>query len=300
MVNKASITTKESVLVEYSGGLDSTLTAMLMAQKFKRVLLVTYNASWTIGVNNSRKNVQHLINLFPDCIIEHRIINATKLRNDLWGNFKGFTKDYSTFCNGGPPGIICLGCKISMLVLSIMICNEENIGFIANGLTGTQSDHPEHMPPVINRFSKFMQEYGIFYVNDVYYIKTRAEEEEMLRKSGISVGTTIGASNVTHQPRCFLGVYSTLWKASRPLSQKDMVNYFEYKLPLMRKLLETVKPIKDFDGDISSKTQSTQIDETKEYKYNYEFGKNADKFLSYSLSPLWWLSKFIFYIRRSF
>jgi len=298
MIDKSNISAKESVLVEYSGGLDSTLTAMLMAKKFKRVFLVTYEASWTIGNNNSKKNVSELIKLNPECLIEHKIISITKLRNNVWEGFSGFSKDYAKFCHGGPPGIICLGCKTSMLVMSIQICLEENIGYITNGLTGTQSDHPEHMPPIVNRFSKFMEEYNISYVNDVYDIKSRAEEEEMLKEKGITVGTTIGASNVTHQPRCFLGVYSTLWKASRPLSQKDMINYFDYKLPLIRKLLEPYSELKNKFIEINSKGTSTKIDENKDYKYNYEFGKNADKFMSYTLSPLWWLSKFVFWITR--
>jgi hypothetical protein len=292
MNKNEGISAQESVLVEYSGGLDSTLTAMLMAKKFKRVLLVTYEASWTIGNHNSKKNVSQLMDLNPDCKIEHRIINLTELRNNLWEGFPGISRDYGKFCHGGPPGIICLGCKSSMLLMSIKICLDENIGFITNGLTGTQSDHPEHMPPIINRFSQFMEQYNITYVNEIYDIKSRAEEEEMLKQHGITVGTTIGASNVTHQPRCFLGVYSTLWKASRPLSQKNMVEYFDFKVPLMHQLLsqysKTAKP----------DAQSTKIDETKEYKYGYEFGKNADRFISYMLSPVWWLSRSIFWITR--
>ena len=297
MKNKGIISAKESVLVEYSGGLDSTLTAMLMAKKFKRVLLVTYEASWTIGNQNSKKNVPQLVKLNPECLIEHRIINMTKLRNNIWEGFPGISKDYAKFCHGGPPGIICLGCKISMLVMSIQICLEENIGFITNGLTSTQSDHPEHMPPIINRFSQFMEKYNISYLNEIYDIKSRAEEEEMLKQNGITIGTTIGASNVTHQPRCFLGVYSTLWKASRPLSQKDMVDYFDYKLPLMQKLLDPYS-VKNKFAESKPNVSSIKIDETKEYKYVYEFGKNADRFISYSLSPLWWLSKFVFRITR--
>ena len=117
MIDKSNITAKESILVEYSGGLDSTLTAMLMAKKFKRVFLVTYEASWTIGNNNSKKNVSELIKLNPECLIEHKIISMTKLRNDIWEGFSGFSKDYAKFCNGGPPGIICLGCFNLILIL---------------------------------------------------------------------------------------------------------------------------------------------------------------------------------------
>jgi hypothetical protein len=110
------------------------------------------------------------------------------------------------------------------------------------------------------------------------------------------LGLYVGASNITLQPRCFLGVYSTLWKASRPLREKDMQEYFDSKVQLMQRILE---PYKNLKTVIDNRPEYfTRVDDSIEYEHAYEFSPFIDKALSICLSPLWWLSRGIFYSMR--
>lgn len=84
---------EDSVLVLYSGGLDSTLVATLCAKKFKRIVLVTFNIDYTFFVNNSRKYAKQLSELFPDNSYEHHVVNCNKTRRKIWN---GFCQDYFT------------------------------------------------------------------------------------------------------------------------------------------------------------------------------------------------------------
>jgi hypothetical protein len=45
---------------------------------------------------------------------------------------------------------------MAMLVDSIKICFEKKIGHITNGMVSSQTDHPECMPSIVNRFADFI------------------------------------------------------------------------------------------------------------------------------------------------
>lgn len=286
---------EDSVLVLYSGGLDSTLVAALCAKKFKRIILVTFDIDYTFFVNNSRKYAKTLSELFPDNIYEHHLVNCNKSRKKIWN---GFCQDYFTFCTSGAPGHICLGCKMAMLVDSIEMCLKYNIGHISNGMSRAQSDHPECMPGIVNRFAHFMKEYNILYVNDLYEnTVTRDEEKSMLNELGIKdMGVYIGQSNVSHQPRCLLGPYSTLWKTSKPLLEKDMLDYFDSKAGLMRELL---KPYDNLKENLRGNDDYfTFVDESRRTTHEYEFSAGIDKTIGFLLTPIWWLSRGFFRIGK--
>jgi len=65
----------------YSGGLDSTLLAALLAKKFKRLYLVTYDLPYTMGLSNVLKNLKKLKSVNPDCAVTHKIVNLKKPDN---------------------------------------------------------------------------------------------------------------------------------------------------------------------------------------------------------------------------
>lgn len=280
------------ILIMYSGGLDSTLVAVLAAKYFKNLLLITYDyPRTTIGIRNCQKNISNFKKLFPQNTIEHRIINNVGIRREV---LRGFCQDYFKYCKKGPPGIICLGCKIAMLVHSIQICLQENIFFLANGISGSQYLHPPNMPRVVNEFTKLLKSYQISYFNPVYEINSRAEEQLLLKRAGLSVGNNIGASNVTHQPRCFLGLYSKGLQGLYKINESKMVEYFKSKKIIIKRLLA---PYQNKNRkSISTRIKSTYVRTNKKYIHSYEFSPRIDQIINYILTPIWFISKIGFYL----
>ena len=275
----------------YSGGLDSTVAAIQMAQRFRRVVLMTIDYPFTIGLSNCTRNIEKLKAAFPDHIITHRIVDGKDTRQQVWS---GFCRDYYTFCKGGAASIICMGCKIAMTIQAMLLCFEEGIGHISNGMTRSQVAHPHCMPRVVNRFADFMAEFNIIYINEVYDMPLRADEEAVLHEYGLDQGLRIGASSVTHQPRCFLGPYKKLWLAGKPAQEEDMVRYFESKRTLMREILSPyAKDKEDIGGNPELRTF---VDESFHGEHTHEFGPVIDKTISLSLTPVWLVSKLIFWL----
>ncbi len=282
----------QSIVVMYSGGLDSTLQAYRLGQIYKEVHLLTFDLSLTIGIENCRKSIGNIQRACPNAKIIHHIITIDQTRKAFW---KHFFADYFVYCDHTSPAILCLSCKMAMLTESIRYCLQHGIRLISNGLTGTQSDHPEHLPEIINRFTDLMEEYGISFINDVYHIASRQEEIEELQAAGIETGVIIGASNVSHQPRCFVGVYSTLWKAYRPYSKQNMLAYFDQRKEIVRELLRAEVSLVTSKGSLK---KSVRLAEGMPLVFTYEFGKKLDKLIGTALLPLWFSSRMAFKLFR--
>ena len=291
--NAHTILPEESVLIMYSGGLDSTVAATQMARRFRRVVLMTIDYPFTIGLKNATRNTEKLKIAFPHCSITHHIMDGKDIRRRIWSDF---CQDYYTFCKGGAASIICMGCKIAMTVQAMILCFQEGIGHISNGMTRSQVAHPHCMPRVVNRFADFMAEYNIIYINDVYDMPLRADEETVLHEYGLEQGLRIGASSITHQPRCFLGPYKKLWLAGWPAREEDMVKYFDSKRPVMREILSSYSEGKEeIHGNPALRTF---VDESFHGEHTHEFGPLIDKAISRSLTPIWLISKLIFWLGR--
>ena len=289
--NENTALPEESALVMYSGGLDSTVATIQMALRFQRVVLLTIDYPFTFGLHKSPRNIKKLKAAFPDCSISHRIIDGNMIRKRIWS---GFCRDYYVYCKGGAASIICMGCKIAMTVEAMILCLEEGIGHISNGMTRSQVAHPHCMPRVVNRFADFMAEFSIIYINDVYEIPLREDEEAILNKYGLDQGLCIGASSVTHQARCFLGPYKKLWLAGNPALENDMVEYFDSKRPVMREVLSSYAEGKEeIQGNPAFRTV---MDESYHGEHTHEFGPVIDKIISRSLTPVWFISKLILWL----
>ncbi|MFC1667483.1 hypothetical protein ACFL0P_06470 [Candidatus Omnitrophota bacterium] len=293
MNNTQKVNPRESVLLMYSGGLDSTLLAAILVKKFQRVFLVTYDLPYTIGLSNVFKNIKKLKKINPDCHLTHHIIDLAGTRKLF---FDDFYDDFFTYCKGGAPGIICFSCRMAMLMESVKFCLQNKIGNLAIGNTKVQANKAHSFPCNVKRFSDFMAKYNIIYTNDTYEIETREKEENLLKDYGIDVGKNIGLSSVTNQPRCALGVYSTLWLMGKPLCEKDMVQYFDDKLPLMEAYLSEFSHLKE--GIRGNEKYKTEVDGALSGSWLYEFGPRVDRTLSAILTPFWLLSKLYFRSRK--
>ena len=284
---------EKSAVVMFSGGLDSTVSAIQMAKRFQRVVLMTVDLPYTINLRYCTKNLIKLRTAFPDVQIEHMIINGNGVRRSIWSNF---CDDYFTFCKGRGIGITCLGCKMTMMVLAIKVCLRDGIGHLSNGITRSQIAHPHSTPQMVNRFGDFIAEYNIVYINDVYEINTRKDEMVILEKYNLDQGIVIGASSITHQPRCFIGPPTKLWLEAAPINRDDMLDYFDNKIPVMRDILA---PYAKCKRKLRNRPElHTRVDESFQGYHTYEFSPLIDRFIGLFFLPVWLVIKNIFFLCR--
>ena len=108
--NAHTILPEESVLIMYSGGLDSTVAATQMARSFRRVVLMTIDYPFTIGLNNSTRNTEKLKIAFPHCSITHHIMDGKDIRRRIWGRISA--RITTPFARGVRPASSAWGARL--------------------------------------------------------------------------------------------------------------------------------------------------------------------------------------------
>ena len=88
---------EDAAIVMFSGGLDSTVAAIQMCERFRRVVLLTVDLAYTINLEFCRKNLKKLRAAFPDVQVEHVIVDGDEVRAAVWYDF---CNDYFTYCRG--------------------------------------------------------------------------------------------------------------------------------------------------------------------------------------------------------
>lgn len=261
----------ETVAILFSGGTDSTLTAALLVENFKKVYLITYNRFGFHETDNTAVQAKMLQEKFGVERFEHVYINVDKLFEYVsYENYFENIKKHGLF-NLSTCGL----CKLSMHVRTIKFCIDNNIQFVADGANQAMSMEPAQMKPVIDQMKNMYLHFGITYFNPVFEMDGPLDEGfieksnlQLLNiKNDFSIPTfknentpghklfTMGlapASNVKgtdydkkRQPRCFQFILFNIFAIKFFMANKSYEEYSELtskfyseKISNMIKLLE--------------------------------------------------------------
>jgi len=155
---------KKEVVVLFSGGTDSTLTAALMAEEFEKVHLVTYDRFGFFSTDNTELNFQKLEEKFGKDKFIHRIVKIDKLSKYVFYEryFRNFIK-YRFFLLS-----TCGLCKLAMHIRTVAFCLENKIANVCDGANQGMRLFPAQMKRVIEETKKMYVNFGINYMNPVF------------------------------------------------------------------------------------------------------------------------------------
>ena len=213
----------------FSGGVDSTLAAVLLAERFQRVRLITYNHGWWSGhfrLGKARRRARELQRVLgPDRVsyvylpvgdLFHRFVTSTLL------------EDYRRF----RANTCCVGCKLAMHTRTAIYNLRHGIGHVADGSAADQAFHAEQLDGVLSGIRRLYARYGIEYDNPSFTIDTAARKAR-LRAAGLKPKGV--------QPRCLVGAYDFFIHTSLHQAHHEeevFVEYMEYKLPLAFEIID--------------------------------------------------------------
>lgn len=221
--------------VMFSGGLDSTLVAAHLAERFRHVHLVTYSMGRGLRfMGNSRYHVRELQQILGEDRFTHHIVDNARLFRQVR---KGFVHDYVEYCDNKAPFIYCLACKLAMHAHSIIFCLENGLNYWADGAIEAQNDRPEMMPSVLKFLEEFYGAYGIEFSSPIYYFGSRDDERRELLKKGFTLGLRTGDLHKTVQPLCIPGAVYAYWHYSAYPKEEDVLRFAQSKLPLLKSLV---------------------------------------------------------------
>jgi len=184
---------RTEVVVQFTGGKDSTYLALLMARKFERVHLLTFHHSLIKDVEKVSTNAHKLARLFGTGKFESETVNVENLLKTIYQG--DFFKDLVRYGSYGPNNF-CGACRLAMVSHTILYCLKNGITCVCDGsnVSGFDLSQQEWSVPVIK---KFYSDFGLSY--DVPLYENRRNDIELL-KSGLDADDpTIFFRS---QPRC--------------------------------------------------------------------------------------------------
>lgn len=170
---------KKDVIILYSGGSDSTLTAYLMAKRFNKIHLITYNSYAMIGIKGSNVNFITLCKIFGKEKFVRKIIDIDSLIKKVY--YENYLQDLIKY--GAYLVAFCNACKAAMHLSNIKYALENNIKFVCSGSTKASSDvQIDQSSKFFPILKKFYKKYGITYFTPVHDI---VRTDEILYELGL-------------------------------------------------------------------------------------------------------------------
>ena len=201
----------------FSGGVDSTFTAILLAKKFDKVHLLTFNNGLSYS-RPSKKNLAILIKKFGKNKFHHEIINFFGLWRRLQiRNIKVFKKYPTT-------KLMCLSCRMAMAALTIIYNKKHNIKHAAEGIGKDQSYNNDQNTTYIKQVESLFNLYDIKYSLPSFNY-TFEEKIKTLKEAGINYKLFVKLPKtrgiyLDGQPFCFIGnILYPFWYFSNPKSK---------------------------------------------------------------------------------
>lgn len=127
----------QDICIRYSGGTDSTLVAAFMAERFRKVHLLTFASSYealtlyTIKSNplNAACNLKLLQKRYGEEKFAHTVLQMEKERDDIYFNHYQKHIPARSFLRVS----FCPACTLAMHKLTIDYCRENGIRFVSDG-----------------------------------------------------------------------------------------------------------------------------------------------------------------------
>lgn len=209
---------RKTIAVLFSGGADSTATAVHYLQKGYAVHLLTFDNGAEKWLELAEYKAHWIIQQFPESC-SWRLLDSTYLFHEL--AIRPLEQDVKKYGN-----LVCCGCKLAMLAESILYCRRNGITELADGFQKAQDYYPEQTPDYIVPADGFARAYGIKYVHPFW-------EHPEFKQDHVTLSSAIPPSPI--QPYCIFG--------NNPILNKKFIRpYVESKLPAMRKYLAAALP----------------------------------------------------------
>lgn len=160
------------VAIQFSGGCDSTLIAILAAQYFKKVHLLNFTHSLIANEQKSDLNANKLLSIFGTKKIVFRRIDTTKIYDHfLFGSYQKDLEKYGNFIIG----LGCLACKLSFDVSIIKYALENNLKFILDGADlSVKTQLSQGNETILNERLKLYRQYGLEFMHPAVKFKNNA------------------------------------------------------------------------------------------------------------------------------
>jgi predicted subunit of tRNA(5-methylaminomethyl-2-thiouridylate) methyltransferase len=190
---------ENEIALMFSGGVDSTATAIMLAEKYDKVHLITYkNGYGHYYHHRTKKRVDELNKALGDRFI-YSLISTKDYFDEIVVN--SVLKDFKKYKSGF---IWFMGCKMAMHMRSAIYCMENGLRLMSDGSNEDTNEMVEQMLVSLTLIRFFYEHYGIEFGTPVYEI-SREESRQLIKKLKLNMGVQVMDRHLCIQPTCIAG-----------------------------------------------------------------------------------------------
>lgn len=218
----------KKVLLFFSGGNDSTLSACKLARAGYDVYLITFDNGCEEGLENIKNRATVLEKLFAyssfgkihNLGIFPSAPEFMALR--YHSNNMSVSSILNKYGNLNQNQINCLNCRSSMYVIGAVVAKEMGINNIADGARKTQMFALEQ-EELLNGYKKFLSKYGITLLLPVFDYATDNDVERELWDYSNEFYNLVHNGTIHYEAKCWLGT-----PMDKELSEEEILGYLKF------------------------------------------------------------------------
>ena len=219
----------EKVLLFFSGGNDSTLSACKLALEGYDVYLITFDNGCEEEIENIRNRAVALEKRFPGRV--HNLGVYSSAADFMMMRYQSsnipFSKILEDYGDLNSNQLNCLNCRSGMYIVGAAVARRIGINYIAEGARKTQMFALEQKE-LLDRFASILEKYNIKLLLPVYDFESDGKvEDELWYYPNILMPERLPGTN-HYECKCFLGL-----PMDKPLSEEEINaygNFFDDKL----------------------------------------------------------------------
>ena len=227
----------KDVLILFSGGKDSFLSTLIMLNKGYRVNLVTFDNGQELKRKNVLIGAKKIKNKFGEDKVNIIGIKKTDaIFRELICSFYNYDTSYinQKFGNITISQFNCLACRLSMYILSIIICKKENVKLVVDGARKSQLFAIEQ-ETMINKFKKLFENFNLEIIFPVLN-----ETDDYSIKNQILANGFVPKMN---ECQCLLGMPILNGSMNDDILEGCLNVYMKELYPKIERIIETYKNI---------------------------------------------------------
>jgi len=227
----------KEISLMFSGGIDSTMAAVMLAKEYDRIHLLTYNNGYgQMFMKTAKKRVDELNKKLNNKFTWHLMSTKELFEKITVNNVVNEVKEHKS-------GFVwCMGCKLAMHSKSIVYNLKNNINEMADGSSKSTEEMVEQKPFSLALIRKIYEKYGIKFHTPVYNIP-RKEEIKILKNMGFNMGWfRIMDRFIGIQPKCIAGeIYympNILFNTKPEHDNSEIFKFFDKKTALITRFID--------------------------------------------------------------
>ena len=214
---------KNGVLLLYSGGMDSTAAAVLLARQFPNVRLLTCAPPYILGCRRlTVSRVRALQQTFSQIEISQLFASNYSLLRRL--------RPLEAVRGAKSSLLFCTACKLSMHLKAIEVSRREGLRYASSGIgVLEQQNFPDQLPDLESRVNRLYEDAGIRRISPLEG-RSKAEVKELLTDYALFPRFTF--------PRCPVKqIQELFWFFFGFPADEKILDWYDAVLPTLKRII---------------------------------------------------------------